>query len=263
MIVFGPVSSRRLGRILGIDNIPAQHCSYSCVYCQLGGIDHKELIRQSFFRPGFIFDHVRYRVETLLNRDETIDYLTFVSSGEPTLDEYLAETIVLLKDLGIKVAVFSNASLIWHRDVQATLKLADWVSFKIDTTALSIWHQINCPVTGLELDRILEAMREFSNEFDGVLTTETRLLDKVNTHKESIETLVDYLVKLSPDKSYFTIPQKVKMRSDGLQTGSAIMTEILELARGRLPQLEVLTKHTLGANFRDKSLLGSRDYVVR
>lgn len=36
MITFGPIPSRRLGRSLGINNIPPKICSYSCVYCQLG-----------------------------------------------------------------------------------------------------------------------------------------------------------------------------------------------------------------------------------
>jgi len=33
MIAFGPVPSRRLGRSLGINNIPPKVCTYSCVYC--------------------------------------------------------------------------------------------------------------------------------------------------------------------------------------------------------------------------------------
>jgi len=36
MIVFGPVPSRRLGRSLGVNNIPPKMCSYWCAYCQLG-----------------------------------------------------------------------------------------------------------------------------------------------------------------------------------------------------------------------------------
>jgi len=36
MIVFGPVRSRRLGRSLGVNNIPPKMCSYWCAYCQLG-----------------------------------------------------------------------------------------------------------------------------------------------------------------------------------------------------------------------------------
>jgi len=35
-VPFGPVPSRRLGRSLGINNLPPKVCTYSCVYCQLG-----------------------------------------------------------------------------------------------------------------------------------------------------------------------------------------------------------------------------------
>lgn len=35
MITFGPIPSRRLGRSLGINNIPPKICTYSCVYCQV------------------------------------------------------------------------------------------------------------------------------------------------------------------------------------------------------------------------------------
>ncbi len=34
--IFGPVPSRRLGKSIGINNIPPKICTYSCVYCQLG-----------------------------------------------------------------------------------------------------------------------------------------------------------------------------------------------------------------------------------
>lgn len=37
MISFGPIPSRRLGKSLGINNIPSRKvCSFSCVYCQVG-----------------------------------------------------------------------------------------------------------------------------------------------------------------------------------------------------------------------------------
>ena len=46
-----------------------------------------------------------------------IDYLTFVPDGEPTLDGNLGEEIELLRTLGTKVAVISNASLACRPDV--------------------------------------------------------------------------------------------------------------------------------------------------
>jgi len=36
MIAFGPVPSRRLGISMGINHVPTKHCTYSCVYCQVG-----------------------------------------------------------------------------------------------------------------------------------------------------------------------------------------------------------------------------------
>ena len=62
MIVFGPVPSRRLGRSLGINNIPPKLCSYSCVYCQLGNRDYISLKRREFFSPEKIYDEAAEKV---------------------------------------------------------------------------------------------------------------------------------------------------------------------------------------------------------
>jgi len=48
---YGPVPSRRLGKSLGINNIPAKVCSYSCVYCQVGRTTQMEDERRSFYKP--------------------------------------------------------------------------------------------------------------------------------------------------------------------------------------------------------------------
>jgi len=51
-IVFGPVPSRRLGRSLGVNNIPPKTCSYACVYCQAGRTLRLEIERRSFTTDG-------------------------------------------------------------------------------------------------------------------------------------------------------------------------------------------------------------------
>ena len=85
-IAFGPVPSRRLGRSLGINNIPPKTCSYSCVYCQLGKTSKLTVDRQAFYKPEDIVRDVRSNVAEVTARNERVDYLTFVSDGEPTLD---------------------------------------------------------------------------------------------------------------------------------------------------------------------------------
>ncbi len=55
-IAFGPVPSRRLGRSLGINNIPPKHCSYSCLYCQVGRTGAQEISPRAFYPPEEIRD---------------------------------------------------------------------------------------------------------------------------------------------------------------------------------------------------------------
>ena len=88
-LVFGPIPSRRLGRSLGINNIPPKTCSYSCVYCQVGRTTRSRIARRTFFDPEAIVEAVRARVEWVRADGSRIDYLTFVPDGEPTLDRNL------------------------------------------------------------------------------------------------------------------------------------------------------------------------------
>lgn len=141
-LVFGPIPSRRLGRSLGINNSPPKICSYSCVYCQVGLTTHLSTERKEFYSPMIIYTKIKDRLLELKNNKERIDYLSFVPDGEPTLDVNLYETIQLLQDFGIKIAVFTNSSLIWKKEVQAALKLADFVSVKIDALDETTWKHI-------------------------------------------------------------------------------------------------------------------------
>ena len=62
-IAFGPVPARRLGRSLGINNIPPKTCTCSCVYCQVGRTTKMQAERVRFYPPGKIVQAVRARVE--------------------------------------------------------------------------------------------------------------------------------------------------------------------------------------------------------
>ena len=180
MLTFGPIPSRRLGRSLGINNIPPKSCSYSCVYCQVGPTGQREIEPRPFYEPGEILAAVEQRLEEAALAGEGVDYLTFVPDGEPTLDIHLGETIARLKPLGVKIAVISNASLLWREEVRERLLEADWLSVKIDTVDEILWRRINQPHEALRLPRILDGIRQMAREFPGELTTETMLVDGIN-----------------------------------------------------------------------------------
>jgi wyosine [tRNA(Phe)-imidazoG37] synthetase (radical SAM superfamily) len=203
---FGPVPSRRLGQSLGINNIPPKICTYSCVYCQVGETVNMQVKREEFYNPEKILQDVRKKAREAGRRGEPIDYLTFVPDGEPTLDVELGEEIRHLKKLGFKIAVITNSSLIWSKNVRDELGEADWVSLKIDSLSFDVWRKINRPHGALSLDRILEGITEFARSFKGDLATETMVVQGLNDEPGEIEKIADFLASLKPRKSYIAVP---------------------------------------------------------
>jgi len=207
-LAFGPVPSRRLGKSLGINNIPAKTCSYSCVYCQLGRTINMTTERQAFYKPEDIFMEVKRKVDEAISRNERIDYLTFVPDGEPALDVDLGKAISLLRQIEIPIAVITNASLIWQDDVKEDLLEANLVSLKVDAVSEDLWRRINRPHKDLKLNTILEGIREFGNEFKGEMISETMLIDGINYGHE-FEKIAHFLKHLKRlDKAYIAIPTR-------------------------------------------------------
>ena len=208
MLVFGPVPSRRLGRSLGINNIPAKTCSYSCIYCQLGANTSLSIHRQHFYDPETIVTQVKDRVERCRTLREPIDFLTFVPDGEPTLDVNLGKEIEYLDSLGNKIAVLTNGSLVSKNDVMEDLANADLVSLKIDTVKENTWRKMNRPHRDLGLSVVLDGMRGFAEAYQGELITETMLIDGVNDGVNEIRDIAKFLKELQPKKAYIAIPTR-------------------------------------------------------
>jgi wyosine [tRNA(Phe)-imidazoG37] synthetase (radical SAM superfamily) len=208
MIAFGPVPSRRLGRSLGINNIPPKICTYACVYCQLGRTIKMQAERQPFYEPEEILRDVQDQVEKAQEAGESIDYLTFVPDGEPTLDLDLGREIELLRRLGIKIAVITNSSLVWREDVREALMKADWVSLKVDAVREDVWRRIDRPHGTLRLASIQDGMLEFAKDYTGDLVTETMLVEGANDGEQRLREVADFLARLQPGVSYLAIPTR-------------------------------------------------------
>jgi wyosine [tRNA(Phe)-imidazoG37] synthetase (radical SAM superfamily) len=134
--------------------------------------------------------------------------MTIVSNGEPTLDINLGKTIKLLKNIGIPIAVITNASLLMYESVIEDLHLADWVSLKMDAGKNDIWHIINCPAPGLDFEKNLEKIILFAGEYKGILRTESMIIDGVNDSAEDLLILAGLIKKINPGKVYLSIPTR-------------------------------------------------------
>jgi wyosine [tRNA(Phe)-imidazoG37] synthetase (radical SAM superfamily) len=239
-IVYGPVPSRRLGRSLGINNIPPKTCSYSCVYCQIGSTNNIRVERQTFYQPEEIAQSVREKVRQSQEKGEPIDYLTFVPDGEPTLDANLGKEIELVKSLGLKIAVISNGSLIWRDGVRQDLQKADWVSLKVDAVSKETWRRINRPQKSLNLERVLDGMLNFANIFKGILATESMLIQGINDNGEEVERAADFLAKLKPNKAYLAIPTRPPAVTTVAPASERVMNIAYQIFSKKLSSVEYL-----------------------
>lgn len=240
MLAFGPVPSRRLGRSLGINNIPPKHCSYSCVYCQLGRTITLSSRRRTYVDPDEIFRQVKDKVAQALQAGESIDFLTFVPDGEPTLDRNLGRTIASLRPLGLKIAVITNASLIWRADVREDLREADWVSLKVDAVDAGLWRRVNRPHGSLSLRAILEGMLQFASTFHAELVTETMLVRGLNDGSGAIRDLAEFLARLTPACAYLAIPIRPPAEPWVEPPDETTLAQAFHIVRERVRHVEYL-----------------------
>jgi wyosine [tRNA(Phe)-imidazoG37] synthetase (radical SAM superfamily) len=240
MLAFGPVPSRRLGRSLGINNIPPKICPYSCIYCQLGRTNQESVDRQTFHELDVVLEEVRAKVAASRQAGEPIDYLSFVPDGEPTLDANLGRTIRALRPLGIPVAVISNASLIDREDVRADLAEADWVSLKVDTVSEELWQKIDRPHGRLRLQPILEGMHTFAADFTGELTTETMLLAELNDTETELRAISGLVRELAPNVAYLSAPTRPPAEAWVRPASEEAIARAFEIFRAAHEHVELL-----------------------
>lgn len=242
-IAFGPVPSRRLGRSLGINNIPPKHCSYACVYCQVGPTPAQEIMLRAFYPPGEILREVRARLEAVRARGEAVDYLTFVPDGEPTLDTRLGESIDALRELGLPIAVISNASLLRYPEVRAALARADWVSVKIDSVIPQVWDRINRPHGVLRLADILGGIQRFVAEFGGRLVSETMLVKGLNDAADDIEALGRFIAGAGIERAYLAIPHRPPAVAGVHGPDESVILAAFQTLAGQGIEVELLTAY--------------------
>ncbi|MCD6479390.1 radical SAM protein [Candidatus Bathyarchaeota archaeon] len=240
MKAFGPVPSRRLGRSLGVNNIPPKYCTYSCIYCQIGRTTNLTAERRAFYKPDEVVGDVMRLVGEVSRRGERIDYITFVPDGEPTLDLNLGEEIEGLKPLGIPIAVLTNGSLLWMEEVRRDLLKADWVSLKVDAASEGVWRRINRPHGSLSLEEIWEGMTLFAAEFNGTLATETMMVKGVNDDEDELEAIASFLAELQPDVAYIAVPTRPPAERWVEPASEESLNAAYQIFRGRLSHVELL-----------------------
>jgi wyosine [tRNA(Phe)-imidazoG37] synthetase (radical SAM superfamily) len=239
-IAFGPVPSRRLGRSVGINNIPPKVCSYSCVYCQVGVTPSPQLEPRAVYPPEELAERVGTHVERIRARGERINYLTFVPDGEPTLDAGLRRAIELLRPLEIPIAVISNGSLAWKPEVREALRAADWVSIKVDSVDEAVWRRVDRPPERLRLATVLDGIRALADGFPGRLVSETMLVAGLSDRPELVAGVGAFLAELGIVTAYLAIPTRPPAVPSVRAPDEQTVTGAYDALAGAVPEVELL-----------------------
>jgi wyosine [tRNA(Phe)-imidazoG37] synthetase (radical SAM superfamily) len=134
-IVFGPVHSRRLGRSLGLNLLPARSklCSFNCPYCECG---YNTPRAQGSRWPSP--DEVAHGLRIALERGPAPDCITFSGNGEPTLHprfSVVVDRVVAARDElapAIPVAILSNGLTAGVPAIRDALRRLDARFMKLD-----------------------------------------------------------------------------------------------------------------------------------
>ncbi|MFA5028412.1 MAG: radical SAM protein [Candidatus Methylomirabilota bacterium] len=193
--VYGPVPSRRLGRSLGVDLVPFKTCSYDCTYCQLGRTTHQTLERQSFVPAG----KVLAELEEVLAAHPAPDYISLAGSGEPTLCADIGELIVGIKSrTRVPVAVLTNGSLLWKREVQDALLEADLILPSLDAGDAALFALVNRPHPAIGFDPMVEGLITFRERFARAVWLEVMLVAGVTGIRAEVEKIAALAARISP-----------------------------------------------------------------
>jgi wyosine [tRNA(Phe)-imidazoG37] synthetase (radical SAM superfamily) len=196
--LYGPVPSRRLGRSLGIDLVPHKICTYDCVYCQIGKTTQKTLDRREYIpvKEGL------EEVERFLKEEiSSIDYLSLTGSGEPTLHSKIGSIIHGIKKItSIPVAVITNGSLLYLKEVQKDLLDADVILPSSDAVSSEVFTKINRPDEGFSVERMVEGLVQFRKIYKGQIWLEILFCRGVNDSQSELALMKEAINRIQPDK---------------------------------------------------------------
>ena len=196
--LFGPAPSRRLGRSLGINIVPAKICSLDCLYCEVGRTKKAVMQRKPYYKAGDILKEFK---ENFNKFEDLCDVVTVTGAGEPTLNSELDNIITGIKEITDKpCAILTNTTTIHIKEVYESLLKFDIVVPSLDAVTDSIFKAVNLPEKSIDTENIISGLEKFSKEYKGKLFIEILFCKNINDSKEHIEKLIKVLENIKCTK---------------------------------------------------------------
>jgi wyosine [tRNA(Phe)-imidazoG37] synthetase (radical SAM superfamily) len=236
-VVYGPISSRRLGRSLGINLLPPGRkvCTFDCAYCQYGTA---HTVPGPERQTGFpSVDSVLHKVEEAIRGlPSPPDYLTFSGNGEPTLHPDFPDVVSGMLELRDKLcpqarlAILSNSSRMHRAEVREAVARLDDPIMKLDAGDPQTLARLSRPSSAITLERILEGLEAMPRLIIQSMIIEGEVQ---NAEGEVHEAWLAAVARLSPEMVQIYTAERPVAESGVHQVSKQDLEKIASRARER------------------------------
>jgi wyosine [tRNA(Phe)-imidazoG37] synthetase (radical SAM superfamily) len=173
--VYGPVNSRRYGRALGVNLVPAKSkvCSFDCVYCECGFSDpgSMKFPKESFPPAEPLIAELRRVLELFRKRKDEPDAIVLSGNGESTMHPdfpRITEGFAAARDElspDARLVLLSNGTMLENANVREALLRYDDRVMKLDAGREETFQKMCRPLAPITLDTVvdlLEKVRPFT-----------------------------------------------------------------------------------------------------
>ncbi len=224
--IYGPVPSRRLGRSLGIDLVPHKICSYDCVYCQLGRTTQKTVERKEYIPLEELLEDIGQ----VTAAGVTADYITLSGSGEPTLYSKIGSVISALKSrTDIPIALITNGSLLWNREVRESILEADLILPSLDAADAAMFQYVNRPHPEVTFERLMAGLAGLREDFKKEIRLEVLLIAGVTAIPPEVEKMATLASRVKADRIQLNTVTRPPAEEFAYAVSRERMEELVEL----------------------------------
>ena len=217
-IVFGPVTSRRGGRSLGVNILPhgKKVCSFDCTYCMLGRTQaHSGKEAGEWASIDLVEEGLTEASEFLGKIKMEIESIALTGNGEPTLNPEFFEIVERVLEVrdnvfsDVPVVIYTNSSKVCERSVMNGLAMADVVIAKLDAVDDELREAINRPSNTPPVKEIVAELGALRNCISGELAADIMLVEMgEETNLSCLEELSEALLEIQPHRVYLQTPTK-------------------------------------------------------
>jgi wyosine [tRNA(Phe)-imidazoG37] synthetase (radical SAM superfamily) len=183
---------------LGVDLVPRKVCTLDCVYCEVGATTTLTNERKEYIPVSKIIEELTHFFKT---NATAIDHITISGSGEPTLNSGIGDIVRFIKHniKDIPLAVLTNGTLLYDKNVRDALLAADVVLPSLDAATATVFNRINRHHRSITVDQCIEGLVSFRKEFRGKIWLEIFILPGFNDTDAELDEIRQAVLRIQPD----------------------------------------------------------------